>query len=114
MKFEDRMQNEHEGGISPTIALSPLGHVAALAQSKYERLILRAKQVPAAATIVVHPCDETSLRGAVEAAQVGIIVPTLVGPARLPRSRASMGSISAAIRLLTLPTATKRRHGGWS
>ena len=32
--------------------------------SKYERLIARAKEVPPATTIVVHPCDETSLRGA--------------------------------------------------
>ena len=32
-------------------------------------------------TIVVHPCDETSLRGVTEAAEAGIIVPVLVGPA---------------------------------
>jgi phosphate acetyltransferase len=43
-------------------------------------LIARAKQVPAATTIVVHPCDETSLRGAIEAADLGIIIPVLVGP----------------------------------
>jgi phosphate acetyltransferase len=48
--------------------------------AKYERLVARAKEVPAATTIVVHPCDETSLRGAVEAAEAGIIVPILVGP----------------------------------
>ncbi|HEY6705601.1 MAG TPA: phosphate acetyltransferase, partial [Xanthobacteraceae bacterium] len=49
--------------------------------SKYERLIARAKEVPPATTIVAHPCDETSLRGPVEAAEAGIIVPILVGPA---------------------------------
>jgi phosphate acetyltransferase len=48
--------------------------------AKYERLIARAKLVPAAPTIVVHPCDETSLRGVVEAADAGIILPILVGP----------------------------------
>jgi len=48
--------------------------------AKYERLIARAKLVPAATTIVVHPCDETSLRGATEAAEAGIIVPVLAGP----------------------------------
>ncbi len=32
--------------------------------AKYERLIARAKQVPRTTTIVVHPCDESSLRGA--------------------------------------------------
>jgi phosphate acetyltransferase len=46
----------------------------------YERLIARAKQVPPGKTVVVHPCDETSLRGVVEAAEAGIIVPILVGP----------------------------------
>jgi phosphate acetyltransferase len=50
------------------------------AHAKYERLIARAKQVPPAATIVVHPCDETSLRGAAESAEIGIINPILVGP----------------------------------
>lgn len=49
---------------------------------KYERLIARTKEIPAIPTAVVHPCDETSLRGAVEAAEAGIIVPTLVGPER--------------------------------
>ena len=50
-------------------------------ESKYERLIANAKRVAAAKAIVVHPCDETSLRGAVEAAKAGIIKPILVGPA---------------------------------
>src|ERR1700756_2811529 len=49
--------------------------------AKYERLIARAKEFPAPTTIVVHPCDETSPRGAVEAAEAGIIFPILVGPA---------------------------------
>jgi phosphate acetyltransferase len=48
--------------------------------AKYDRLIATAKQVPAATTVVVHPCDESSLRGTVEAAELGIIVPILVGP----------------------------------
>jgi phosphate acetyltransferase len=48
---------------------------------KYERLIAAAKAIPAVSTIVVHPCDESSLRGAVEAAEAGIIKPILVGPA---------------------------------
>ncbi|KYG24986.1 phosphate acetyltransferase [Bradyrhizobium sp. AT1] len=48
--------------------------------SKYDRLIVAAKAVPPLPTIVVHPCDETSLRGAVDSAQAGIIRPLLVGP----------------------------------
>ena len=57
--------------------IDPPDHVA---HAKYERLIARARKVPPAATIVVHPCDGISLQGAVEAAEAGIIVPTLVGP----------------------------------
>jgi phosphate acetyltransferase len=49
--------------------------------SKYDRLIAAAKAVPTVTTIVVHPCDETSLRGAADAAEAGIIKPILVGPA---------------------------------
>jgi len=49
--------------------------------SKYDRLIAAAKAVPPVPTIVVHPCDETSLRGAVDSAQAGIIRPILVRPA---------------------------------
>ena len=49
--------------------------------AKYDRLIAAAKAVPAVTTIVVHPCDESSLRGTVESAEAGIITPILVGPA---------------------------------
>src|SRR6478736_5158575 len=49
---------------------------------KYDALIARAKGVAAARTIVVHPCDETSLRAAVDAAEAGLIIPVLVGPAQ--------------------------------
>src|SRR4051812_10166335 len=50
-------------------------------RSKYDRLMAKAKQVKPATTVVAHPCDESSLRGAIEAAESGIIVPILVGPA---------------------------------
>ena len=61
--------------------IAAIGPAAQPPHSKYERLIALAKQVPAATVVVVHPCDETSLRGAVEAAEAGIVVPILVGPA---------------------------------
>jgi len=60
--------------------LAPISPAAHQPHAKYDRLIARAKQGPAATTLVVHPCDETSLRGATEAAEAGIIVPILVGP----------------------------------
>jgi phosphate acetyltransferase len=51
-------------------------------QSKYDRLINRAKQVSAARGVVVHPCDESSLSGVVQAAKNGLLIPVLVGPAQ--------------------------------
>jgi phosphate acetyltransferase len=50
-------------------------------QSKYDRLIDRAKQISAVRGAVVHPCDQSSLTGTVQAAQNDLLVPVLVGPA---------------------------------
>ena len=74
-----------------TISLrdAPSGSV----RNKYDQLIALARQVPAAKTILVHPCDETSLRGAAEAAELGIINPILVGPA------AKIAAVAAQHRL---------------
>jgi len=47
---------------------------------KYERLLDRCREWPATPTAVAHPCDETSLAGAVDAAQLGLLTPILVGP----------------------------------
>lgn len=49
--------------------------------SKYDKLIATAKGVPSVTTIVAHPCDESSLRGAIDSAVSGIIKAVLVGPA---------------------------------
>ncbi|MGO9361872.1 MAG: phosphate acetyltransferase [Rhodomicrobium sp.] len=59
-----------------------IGNLEQPQHAKYERLIARAKKVPAPKTIVVHPCDESSLRGALEAAEANLIEPVLVGPAK--------------------------------
>src|SRR5215468_7402831 len=47
---------------------------------KYDRLIASAREISAVPTAVAHPCDESSLRGALDAATAGMIVPVLVGP----------------------------------
>jgi phosphate acetyltransferase len=52
------------------------------ASSKYDRLLARAANVAPAATVVVHPCDESSLRAVIEAADAGLVVPILVGPTK--------------------------------
>lgn len=48
---------------------------------KYERLLARCETLAPAPTAVVHPCEESALAGAVEAARKGLIDPYLVGPA---------------------------------
>ena len=63
------------------MSVAPMEAGEARPGTKYDRLIAAAKAIPAATTIVVHPCDESSLRGAADAAEAGIIKPTLVGPA---------------------------------
>jgi phosphate acetyltransferase len=63
------------------MSAQPADAMEARPHAKYERLIAIAKKIPAATTIVVHPCDESSLRGVTEAAEAGLINPILVGPA---------------------------------
>ena len=48
---------------------------------KYERLLVRCRKLEPVPTAVAHPCEETALRGAVEAGKKGLIQPILVGPA---------------------------------
>ena len=47
---------------------------------KYDRLLAQAKKLAPLSTAVAHPCDESSLAGAVDAARLGLIAPILVGP----------------------------------
>jgi phosphate acetyltransferase len=51
-----------------------------MSHEKYQRLIDATKELPAVVTAVAHPCDQTSLTGAVDAATRGLIRPILVGP----------------------------------
>ena len=50
------------------------------AHEKYQRLIDFCQALPPTPTAVAHPCDESSLQGAVDAAKLGLIAPILVGP----------------------------------
>ena len=47
---------------------------------KYQRLLDFCRALPPTPTAVAHPCDESSLRGAIDAARLGLIAPILVGP----------------------------------
>jgi phosphotransacetylase len=59
---------------------------------KYATLLARCAGLPPIPTAVAHPCDASSLSGALEAARLGLIVPILVGPeARIRQVAAEHG-----------------------
>ena len=60
---------------------------------KYERLIAAAQKEPPIKVAVAHPCDEVSLRGALEAKRLGLIEPILVGPVERIRSVAKASGL---------------------
>jgi phosphate acetyltransferase len=68
--------------------------------AKYDALIYSCHALAPVRVAVAHPCDETSLRGAVEAAEARIIKPTLVGPEA--RIRALAQSLKLDISGFTL------------
>ena len=78
--------------------------------SKYDRLIAAARDGTPAVTIVAHPCDETSLRGAIEAAAAGLIVPVLVGPEAKIRAVAAEHGLDLAGRADRRRAAQPRRR----
>ena len=68
---------------------------------KYDQLIGRCKGVPPTPTAVVHPCDESSLKGAIDAARVGLIAPILVGPtARIREAAEKCGADISRYRIV--------------
>ena len=69
---------------------TPPGH------GKYKLVLAMAHRQPAVATAVVHPCDEVSLSGAVEAHRLGLIEATLVAPEARLRALASRAGIDIA------------------
>jgi len=71
---------------------------------KYDRLIARCKALTPVPCAVAHPCDESSLRGAVGAAQMGILKPILVGPkARIAAVAAQFGLDISAFEVVDAP-----------
>jgi phosphate acetyltransferase len=63
---------------------------------KYERLIAATRAIRPIPCAVAHPCDASSLGGAVEAAEAGIILPILVGPAHKVRAAAQAAGLDIA------------------
>jgi len=64
-----------------------------VAHEKYERLIAAAQQEAKIRVAVAHPCDSISIQGAIEAAELGLIEPVLVGPAARIRNAAVQADV---------------------
>lgn len=47
---------------------------------KYEQMLAKCKNLKPVPTAVAHPCEESALSGAIEAANLRLIVPILIGP----------------------------------
>jgi phosphate acetyltransferase len=71
---------------------------------KYELLLESCRALDPIPTAVAHPCEETALSGAIEAAAKGLITPILVGPSAKIREIARTAGIDlGATRIVDVP-----------
>jgi len=71
---------------------------------KYEQLLERCKSLEPIPTAVAYPCEATALSGAVEAAQNGLILPILVGPAsEIEATALSAGTDISGFEIVDVP-----------
>lgn len=69
------------------------GVEAVTGTGKYEQLLNKCEKLEAVTTAVAHPCEVTALSAALEAANLGLIVPILIGP------RSKIAAIAESARL---------------
>lgn len=76
-------------------------------RSQLDRLLVLVAALAPIRTAIVHPCDAVSLRGAMEAARMRLIVPVLIGPAaRIAAAQAQAGKDLTEIEII----ATAHSH----
>ena len=75
--------------VDPLVGHPPDFHV-------FHQFLERCKNLPAITTAVVWPMSEVALRGAVEAAQAGLIEPTLIGDGRQMKELAAKTGLDLA------------------
>jgi phosphate acetyltransferase len=81
-----------------------LKHRKAADGVRYRQLIEAAKGKVAIRTAVVHPCDELSLVGALDAGLAGLIAPILVGPlAKIRKAAEAAGKSLDGVELVDAP-----------
>src|SRR5689334_10314734 len=84
--------------------MNELATPGARRHEKYDRLIAATRDIRAVPCAVAHPCDASSLGGAVEAAEAGIVAPVLVGPAQKVRAAAQAAGLDiASLELVDVP-----------
>ena len=72
--------------------------------ARYQQLIEATRELEPMLTAVVHPCDELSLAGAIEAMRQRLIVPVLVGPEHKIRAAAAQaGLVLDGVQLIDVP-----------
>lgn len=77
------------------------GELPAQGRRQLQRLLKMAQGLRPAPTAVVHPVDQVSLLGALEAAECGLIVPVLIGPeARIRAAAEEAGVDLSPFRLI--------------
>ena len=73
-------------------------------EARFKELLSLGDGMPAVRCAVVHPCDIDSLRGAMDSARHGLIVPVLVGPEARMRQLAEEGGIDlAGVEIVAVP-----------
>ncbi len=77
---------------------------AATKHPHFEALLKKAQALPAIATAVVHPVDDLSLNGALEAARGGYITPILIAPRpKLDAAAAKLGQTLEGCSCIDVP-----------
>jgi phosphate acetyltransferase len=71
---------------------------------KYALLLERCLSLSPVPTAIAHPCEQTALEGAIEAAEHGLISPILVGPAARLKEIAAKGKVNLGnARIVDVP-----------
>jgi phosphotransacetylase len=82
-------------------------HQAGTGTGKYEQMLVTCKNMKPIPTAVAHPCEESALSGAVEAANLGIIIPILVGPRdKIEATAKSAGLDISSFEIVDAPHST--------
>lgn len=69
--------------------------------TKYERLISESRALPRLSVAVAHPCDDASLGAALDARDLGLITPILVGPtAKIVAAATTLGADLSGLRIV--------------